>query len=64
LRLDRSSRDEFNIILADLHCPLCHPPHCFFALKDMRQWPIGYNSNNMDQEVVLERPYCHKDCIE
>jgi hypothetical protein len=64
LILDRPSRDEFNIILADLHCPLCNLPHCFFALKDAQQWLIGYDSNDMGQEVVLEFPVCHKDCIE
>jgi hypothetical protein len=30
----------------------------------MRQWPNGYDSNGMDQEVVLELPGCYKDCIE
>jgi hypothetical protein len=57
-------RDEFNIILADLHCPLCDPPCCFFALKDTHQRPIGYDPNNMDQEVVLELPGPHKDYVE
>jgi hypothetical protein len=39
--------DEFDIILADLHCPLCDLPCCFFALKDARQRTIGYDPNNM-----------------
>jgi hypothetical protein len=43
---------------------MCDSPHCFFALKDTRQWPIGYDSNSMGQEVVLELPGYHKDCIE
>jgi hypothetical protein len=64
LSLDHPSRDAFNIILADLHCPLCHPPRVFFALQDMCQWLIGYDSNSMGKEVVLELPGCHKDCIE
>jgi hypothetical protein len=61
LRLDRPSRDEFNIMLADPYCPL---PHCFFALKDVCQWPIEYDSNNMGQEVVHEIPGRHEDCVE
>jgi hypothetical protein len=56
--------DKFNIILADLHCPLCNPPCCFFALNDMRQWSIRYDSNSTGQEVVFELPGYHKDCIE
>jgi hypothetical protein len=30
----------------------------------MRQWLIRYDSNNMGQEVMLELPGRHKDCIE
>jgi hypothetical protein len=47
LRLDHLPRDEFNIILVDLYCPLCDLPRCFLALQDMRQWPIRYDSNTM-----------------
>jgi hypothetical protein len=62
LRLDRSSGDEFNI-LADLHYPLSDVPCCFFALDDMRQWMIRYDSNNVDQEVMLELPGRHEYCL-
>jgi hypothetical protein len=51
-------------MLTDLYCPLCNLPRCFFALKDTHQWPIGYDSNCTGQEVVLELPSRHKDCIE
>jgi hypothetical protein len=64
LTLDLPSRDEFNIILADLHCPLCNLPRCFFSLKDTCQWPIGYDLNDIGEEVVLECPSYYKDCIE
>jgi hypothetical protein len=36
----------------------------FFALKDAHQWPIAYNSDHMGQEVVLELPDHHENCVE
>jgi hypothetical protein len=30
----------------------------------MREWSIGHDPNSMGQEVVLELPGRHKDCIE
>jgi hypothetical protein len=61
LRLDRPLRDEFNIILVDIHCPLCDLPRYFFALQDTHQWSIGYDLNSMGQEVMLEFSGHHKD---
>jgi hypothetical protein len=64
LRHDRPPGDEFNIILVDLHCPLCDPPYCFFALEDAHQWPIRYNPNGVSQKVVLQLPGRHENCVE
>jgi hypothetical protein len=43
---------------------LCDPPYCFFTLKDVSQWPIGYDPNCVRQEVVLQLPSHHENCVE
>jgi hypothetical protein len=63
-RLDRPPGDEFNIILADLHCPLSDPPCCFLALEDALQWLIRDDLNSVHQEVVFQLPGRHEDCVE
>jgi hypothetical protein len=45
LRLDRPLGDEFNIILANFHDPLCDLSRGFFTLEDVSQWAIRYNPN-------------------
>jgi hypothetical protein len=64
LRLNRPSGDEFSIVLANFHGPLCDSPHCFFTLEYSNQWAVRYDPNYVRQEVMLQLPGRHEYWVE
>jgi hypothetical protein len=64
LRLNRPPGDEFDIILANFHDPLCDSPHCFFTLEYSSEWAVGYNPNYVRQKVMLQLLSRHEYRVE